>query len=41
MHIFENGRHGVGLAQKDPALSHWPVLLENWMRGRGLLTPRK
>lgn len=38
MHIFENGPHGVGLALGDPALSAWPVLLTNWMRGRGLLT---
>jgi acetyl esterase/lipase len=38
MHIFENGPHGVGLALGDPALSLWPTLLTNWMRGRGLLT---
>ena len=37
MHIFENGPHGVGLALGDPALSAWPTLLANWMRGRGLL----
>lgn len=38
MHIFENGPHGVGLALNDPALSLWPTLLTNWLRGRGLLT---
>ena len=38
MHIFENGPHGVGLAMNDPALSAWPTLLMNWLRGRGLLT---
>jgi len=38
MHIFENGPHGVGLALNDPALSAWPTLLMNWLRGRGLLT---
>ena len=37
LHIFENGPHGVGLALGDPALSAWPVLLTNWLRGRGLL----
>jgi acetyl esterase/lipase len=37
MHIFEKGPHGVGLALGDPLLSEWPVLLANWMRGRGLL----
>jgi acetyl esterase/lipase len=39
MHVYENGPHGVGLALGDPALSTWPVLLANWLRGRGLLTP--
>jgi acetyl esterase/lipase len=38
IHIFENGPHGVGLALGDPALGTWPVLLTNWLRGRGLLT---
>jgi acetyl esterase/lipase len=37
MHIFENGPHGVGLDLGDPALSLWPTLLTNWLRGRGLL----
>jgi hypothetical protein len=37
MHNFEQGRHGLGLAQSDPALREWPVLLENWFRTRGIL----
>jgi acetyl esterase/lipase len=37
IHIFENGPHGVGLDLGDPALSLWPTLLTNWLRGRGLL----
>ena len=37
MHIFEKGRHGVGLAQTDPALSEWGTLLANWFRTRGLI----
>ncbi|MDX1982606.1 MAG: alpha/beta hydrolase [Bryobacteraceae bacterium] len=37
MHIFEPGRHGVGLAQKDPVLSHWPARLADWFRTRGLI----
>jgi len=37
MHVFEKGPHGVGLDLGDPALSEWPVLLANWLRGRGLL----
>ena len=35
MHIFENGPHGVGLSLDDPALSLWPTLLTNWLRGGG------
>lgn len=37
IHVFEKGPHGVGLALRDPALSLWPTLLVNWLRGRGLL----
>jgi acetyl esterase/lipase len=40
LHVFENGPHGVGLALWDPALSAWPTLLTNWLRGRGLLTKK-
>jgi acetyl esterase/lipase len=37
LHIFETGRHGVGLALNDPESGEWPLLLTNWLRGRGLL----
>lgn len=37
MHIFQNGKHGVGLAPGDAALSAWPALLEGWLRVRGLI----
>ena len=37
MHLFEHGRHGVGLAQNEPALKIWPSLLENWLRARDLV----
>jgi acetyl esterase/lipase len=40
LHVFENGPHGVGLALWDPALSAWPTLLTNWLRGRGLLSKK-
>ena len=36
MHIYEHGRHGVGLAQDIPELSTWPTLLANWLKLRGL-----
>jgi acetyl esterase/lipase len=38
MHLYEHGRHGVGLAPGDPALSTWPKLLENWLRARGFVS---
>jgi len=37
LHVFPHGRHGVGLAQGDPALSQWPRLCAVWMQGLGLL----
>lgn len=37
LHIYQNGPHGVGLAQTDGALSSWPARLEEWLRLRGLL----
>lgn len=37
LHIFEHGRHGVGLAQRDVALSAWPTVLTGRFRTRGLL----
>jgi len=37
LHIFQKGPHGVGLDLGDPALSEWPTLLINWLRGLGLL----
>jgi acetyl esterase/lipase len=38
MHVYEHGKHGLGLAQQDPALSTWPSLLENWLKSRGLIS---
>lgn len=37
LHVFEHGRHGVGLAQKDPVLSAWTTLCQAWMKARGFL----
>ncbi len=41
LHVFVNGAHGSGLGKGDPALDQWPDLLENWLRGQGLLTAEK
>lgn len=32
MHLYEKGRHGVGLAQADPILKTWSDRLEAWLR---------
>lgn len=37
LHVYEKGRHGVGLAPEDRELSTWPDRMLGWMRGRGLL----
>jgi len=35
MHIYEKGRHGLGLAAKDPVLSTWADRCIAWLDGRG------
>jgi acetyl esterase/lipase len=37
LHVYEKGRHGVGLAQSDPALASWPGRLADWLKGRGVV----
>lgn len=32
LHIFGEGRHGMGLALTDPAVGIWPSLLATWLR---------
>ena len=41
MHIFEKGKHGVGLAKEIPGANQWPALCKDWMKTRGLLEPTK
>lgn len=36
MHIYQHGKHGVGLARNDPQLASWPDLLADWLKARGL-----
>ena len=40
MHIYERGRHGVGLAPDDPILSTWPKRCAAWLGVRGILEPK-
>ncbi|WP_456276440.1 alpha/beta hydrolase [Bacillus sp. AK128] len=35
LHIFPNGRHGLGLAAKDPIVSSWPHLCQSWLKEQG------
>ncbi|MGQ4666205.1 alpha/beta hydrolase [Metabacillus halosaccharovorans] len=35
MHIFPNGRHGLGLAEEDPVVGKWTNLCENWLKQQG------
>jgi len=37
LHVFPHGRHGLGLAPGDPAVSQWTRLCATWMEGLGLL----
>ena len=39
LHIYQDGKHGVGLAQDIPATASWPDRLRDWMHIRGLLSP--
>lgn len=37
MHIFRQGRHGLGLGVEDLPFKKWPELCESWMRSMDLL----
>lgn len=37
LHIYEHGRHGVGLAKDDRVLRSWPGRCADWMRAHGWL----
>ena len=38
IHIYQRGKHGVGLAGSDPILATWSSRLADWLKLRGLLT---
>jgi acetyl esterase/lipase len=48
-HLFEKGKHGLGLGggepkynvPPDPAFSAWPALAATWLKGRGFLDKAK
>ena len=41
LHVFEHGKHGVGLAQDEPGLKMWPSLCEAWMKRHGWLATKR
>ncbi len=38
LHVYQKGRHGVGLAANDPILSTWPARLEDWLKTNSFLS---
>ncbi|MEZ6137724.1 MAG: alpha/beta hydrolase [Pirellulaceae bacterium] len=38
LHIFPEGRHGIGLGKDVPGADQWPLLCENWLRRLGIVT---
>jgi acetyl esterase/lipase len=41
MYLFEHGSHGMGMRDGLGTASEWPKRAEEWLRGRGVLTPAK
>jgi acetyl esterase/lipase len=37
LHIYEKGRHGVGLAKDVPGTDAWPTACIAWLKGRGVI----
>jgi acetyl esterase/lipase len=41
LHIYEKGRHGLGLGEKGTPFASWPDRCIDWMKGRGMLDAGK
>ena len=39
LHVFEKGRHGIGLAKSTPAARKWPDLCISWLSASGFIAP--
>ena len=39
MHIYQNGRHGLGMAKNQPGTNDWTDRCREWLDVRGLLKP--
>jgi acetyl esterase/lipase len=40
LHVFANGGHGYGLRTTELPITHWPKLVETWMRTIKMIPPR-
>ena len=40
LHVFPEGRHGLGLAQQLPGAKQWPDLCADWLRRLGVVTAK-
>ncbi len=41
LHIYERGRHGVGLAREVPGANQWPAACAAWLKSQGLLSANR
>lgn len=41
LHIYEKGKHGLGLAPNEPGTATWPGRCADWMKNHGWLNPNK
>lgn len=41
LHLYESGKHGLGLATRHPVLSSWPQRLGDWLELRGFSAARQ
>ncbi|WP_246112535.1 alpha/beta hydrolase [Allorhodopirellula solitaria] len=41
MHLFPEGRHGLGLAASTPGASQWPGLCRQWLTRQSMAVPKK
>ncbi len=41
LHIFPDGRHGLGLARENPQVREWTRLCENWLKTMGFAGKQK
>jgi dipeptidyl aminopeptidase/acylaminoacyl peptidase len=41
IHIYQKGRHGLGMAPEDPVFSSWAARLRDWLQVQGVLEKRR